>query len=667
MNKLCHLITGLVLIAMLAGHGAVQAASGVVAFPGAQGFGANTVGGRGGKVYEVTNTSDSGPGSLRNCVQATGPRVCVFRTGGLIVVKTPLVIRNPYITVAGQTAPGGGITIRTATGGDVFATQANQVIMRYLSVRPGPGGSNHGDQIAYDGVALSNIIFDHMTYSWGVDSDIETWYRVVNFTLQWSIISEALDCSTHPKGCHSKGLMIGGYAGNDGDNTKGSENISLLHNLMAHDGERLPLMQICGTAQVINNVSYNPYWTFSHQQDNCYVPASSGPYISRINWIGNYHKKGPDSTSSTDLKVIPADSGVYSAGAQVYVRGNIGPSRPNDTLPDSYWVDSGSRKFIVTTPAAAPAVTTTDALTAYTSVLNAAGNSKGLDCSGNWYSRRDAIDTRIVNSVKNGTGRIIDDPSQVGGWITPASGTPCADSDHDGMPDAWELKYGLNAANATDGPMDADGDGYTNLEEYLNGTDPAAQVPPRSVSFVSKGTDDGFVVESGENTNVGGTMNPIAGTFALGDNAMNRQYRAVLSFDSAALPDNASIASVTLKIKKAALVGTNPFSTLGNIVVDMRKGAFSGSEALQLTDFQALSSKNGSMVITNTPSSGWYSGSLNSAYFGYINLVGPTQLRLRFAKDDNNNLAADYLRFYSGDFTTDATYRPVLIVTYYAP
>src|SRR5512142_330038 len=109
---------------------------------------------------------------------------------------------------------------------------------------------------------------------------------------------------------------------------------------------------------------------------------------------------GPDSSSSTDLKVIPADSGVYSGGAQVYVRGNIGPSRPNNTLPDSNWVDSGSRKFIVTTPASAPAVSTTDALTAYTRVLSQAGNSKGLDCMGNWYGRRDAIDRRVVNDVK---------------------------------------------------------------------------------------------------------------------------------------------------------------------------------------------------------------------------------------------------------------------------
>lgn len=268
--------------------------------------------------------------------------------------------------------------------------------------------------------------------------------------------------------------MIGGYAGSETKNTKGSENISVHHNLIAQDGERGPLMEVCGTAQVINNVTYNPYWTFAHQQDNCIVPQGSSPYVSLINWIGNYHKKGPDSTSNTDLKVIPADSGAYSGGAQVYVHGNIGPSRTSDSQPDSDWVDPGSRQFIVTTPAPAPAVTTTDARTAYDSVLNDAGNSKGLDCAGNWYSRRDSIDTRVVNDVRNGTGQIIDDPTQVGGWITPAAGSACTDGDHDGMPDVWELKYGLNPNDSSDANADANGNGYTNLEEYLNGRDPGS-------------------------------------------------------------------------------------------------------------------------------------------------------------------------------------------------
>ena len=444
------------------------------AFPGAEGFGANSLGGRGGKIFEVVNLNDSGTGSLRACVEASGARMCVFRTGGLINLQSTLKITNPYITIAGQTAPGGGITLKTTgSGADTLDIATHDVVVRYLTFRPGPGGENHGSQIASNGVALYNIIIDHATFSWGVDSNIETWYRVYNTTIQWSIISEALDCSTHSKGCHSKGLMIGGYAGSESKNTKGSENISVLHNLMAHAGERGPLLQVCGIAQIINNVTYNPYWTFAHQQNNC--PG----FVSYVNWIGNYHKKGPDSTSNSDLKVIPADSGSPAGGgAQVYVQGNIGPSRTSNSQPESNWVDSGSRSFIVTTPATAPTVTTTDAQAAYNDVLADAGNDKALSCEGTWTSRRDPIDARIVNEVKNGTGSIIDDPSQVGGWITPAAGVGCIDSDHDGMPDVWEVKYGLNPNDATDGSKDTNGNGYTNVEEYFNGTDPGSSIPP---------------------------------------------------------------------------------------------------------------------------------------------------------------------------------------------
>ena len=420
--------------------------TGIAAFPGAEGFGAVTVGGRGGKVYQITNLNDSGAGSLRECITATGARTCVFAVGGLITLNSPLTISNPFITIAGQTAPGGGITIKTAAGGDVIPIKTHDVIIRFVSFRPGPGGENHASQISSSGTALYNILIDHSTFSWGVDSNIETWYRVYNATIQWSISSEALDCSTHSKGCHSKGLMIGGYAGSESKNSIGSENITLHHNLLAHNADRNPLMQLCGAAQVINNVTYNPQYTFSHQQNNCIVSA-----INYINWIGNYHKKGPDSTSNSDLKVIPADNGTYSGGAKVYVAGNIGPSRANNSLPDINWVDSGSRSFVVSTPVDAPFVTTTDASTAYNDVLADAGNSRGLDCNGNWVGRRDSIDTRVINDVKNGTGHIIDSPSEVGGWVAPASGTQCVDVDKDGMSDTWEIaQFGsLSKGSAT--------------------------------------------------------------------------------------------------------------------------------------------------------------------------------------------------------------------------
>jgi hypothetical protein len=457
-------------------------ATALPAFPGAEGFGANTIGGRGGAIFEVTNLNDSGAGSLRACVQASGARTCVFRIGGLIVLQSPLKIVNPYITIAGQTAPGGGITIKLGSSTEVFLTQTHDVIIRYITSRPGPGGENHANQIAKSGTELYNIIIDHNSLSWGVDSNIETWYRVQGATIQWSIISEGLNDSTHSKGEHSKGIMIGGYKGSDSGG-KGSENISILNNLMAHNADRNPLMQLCGIAQVINNVTYNPIYTFSHQQLNCLVGESY------VNWINNYHKKGPSSTSSSDLKIIPSDDGVWSPG-KVYLEGNIGPSRLNDSLPETNWVEvkSGAPAgVIVTSPAPAPAVHSTSAIEAYNSVIadGGVGNSQGLGCDGSWYSRRDSIDTRVINDVKNGTGKIIDDPAQVGGWIVPATGVPCTDSDHDGMPDVWEQAYGFNP-NIPDGSGDKDGDGYTNVEEYLNGADAIPSTPwVGSVSITS--------------------------------------------------------------------------------------------------------------------------------------------------------------------------------------
>ena len=216
------------------------------AFPGAEGFGANTIGGRGGVVYEVTNTNDSGVGSLRSCVEETGPRICVFKVGGLISLNSSLVIKNPYITIAGQTAPGGGITLRNGVSGGEFETlsvQTHDVIIRYITSRPGPGGMNHAIVIARNGIPIYNIIIDHSSFSWATDEVLTTWYRTYDITIQWNIISEGLNCSTHPKGCHSKGLLIGGYKGSESAGGKGTENVSVLNNLLVHNAERGPLLQ----------------------------------------------------------------------------------------------------------------------------------------------------------------------------------------------------------------------------------------------------------------------------------------------------------------------------------------------------------------------------------------------------------------------------------------
>lgn len=429
------------------------------AFPGAEGFGAYTLGGRGGTVYIVTNTNDSGAGSLRQCVEASGPRTCVFEVGGLISLNSTLTIRNPYLTIAGQTAPGGGITLKLGTASEAISVQTSQVIIRYISVRPGPGGSNHGIQVAKNGTEINNVIIDHVSLSWGVDSVIETWYRAKDVTFSWLIISEGLNDSTHPKGAHSKGLMVGGYKGSESGGA-GSENISVLNNLMAHNADRNPLMQMCGIAQVINNITYDPIYTFSHQQLNCV----SG--YSYINWINNYHKSGPSSTSSSDLKFLPSDEGACGQG-KAYMSGNRGT---NGSWSYGFSGScSGRTDIVVSVPAATPSVVTTTAQDAYNNVLASAGNSQAIGCDGNWYARRDSIDARIVNEVQTGTGKVIDNPSQVGGWVTPAAGSPCGDTDRDGIPNVWEASHGLNSNLKADGSYTAPS-GYTWLEEYFNGT-----------------------------------------------------------------------------------------------------------------------------------------------------------------------------------------------------
>lgn len=183
-------------------------------------------------------------------------------------------------------------------------------------------------------------------------------------------------------------------------------------------------------------------------------------------------------------------------------------------------------------------------------------------------------------------------------------------------------------------------------------------------TFTSAGAQDGWVLESGEFSNTGGSLNAAATTFKIGDDLANKQYRTILSFDTSSLPDDAVISKAVLKIKKQGLVGTNPFSTLQNIAVDVRRGAFSNNAALQKQDFQALPGKAAAAIIKNVPASNWYSAYIFQSGLAFINRRGKTQFRLRFQKDDNNNKKADFLLFYSGNSTL---YKPQLVVTYSLP
>lgn len=414
---------------------------------------------------EVTTLNDTGAGSLRAAIDEDGPRIVIFRVAGTIPLKSSLSITNPYITIAGQTAPGGGITLRGDWAGDegLIQIKTHDVILRYLTVRAGPPSAGDGIEVfASDSHDTHSIVIDHNSVSWAVNRNLATWYDVHDISIQWNIFAESLDCSIHAKGCHSKGVLLGGYASDEDKDQPGAYNISLHHNLMAHNGERNPYIKAAGIIDVVNNVAYNPFGTFSH------IDMESQVATDLVNYRSNYFKPGPDTEAKYGIRAI--NPGPF--GTEIFVQGNIGPEREKDTLPEISIVDPDSRMFVVQLPFPVEAITTTSAVAAYDDVLQDAGAGRGLNCDGEFIVRRDAIDTRIVNDVKNGTGKIIDDPSEVGGWLMIEPATPCVDTDHDGMPDPWEMQYGFDRTDPTDAVTDFNENGYTNIEEFLNGTNP---------------------------------------------------------------------------------------------------------------------------------------------------------------------------------------------------
>jgi pectate lyase len=481
------------------------------AFPGAEGFGANTPGGRGGQVIEVINLDDSGFGSLRACVEASGPRTCVFRTGGTIELNSTLTITNPYISIAGQTAPGGGITIKHSGGGIGILIETHDVIVRYLTVRPGPGSKNQAIAMWKNGSPnVHDIVIDHCSTSWATDEVVTTWYAANNITIQWSIIAEGLKCSTHPDGCHSKGSLMGGYKNSEAGDGIGAYDISFHHNLLAHHTERGPMIKTGGLVDVVNNVTYNMGGINSH----IFVrsPGLSGNIIP-VNYVGNYFKFGP-STGSGKYEI----GSYYESGpatAHIYLEGNIGPHRPSDSYPQDALLKPSSVAYqLVSSRFTAPAITETNASTAYNQIIADVGANKSLDRQGNYYWRQDVVDQRIINDVQNTTGQIINHPSEVGGWPNlptiycdqqPDQCYP--DIDHDGTSDDWEQAWfsNLYRGSANDSSGDYDSDGYTDLEEFLNGTNPKNDSPaptstPSPTPIISPPSSGG-IYEAEDDTN----------------------------------------------------------------------------------------------------------------------------------------------------------------------
>jgi hypothetical protein len=462
----------------------------IPAFPGAEGGGAYSFGGRGGKVYVVTSLADRGPGTLREACEQGGARIVVFNVAGIIQLKSPINIRAPYITIAGQTAPGDGVCI----AGESFLIDTHDVVIRYMRFRRGATEVTRRDD-ALGGNGVGNIIIDHVSASWGLDENMSMYRHVydrgsakqeklptVNITIQNSIFSEALDTYNH-----SFGSTIGGL------------NSTFMRNLWANNISRNPSIGMYGDFGFVNNVVFN-WWNRS---------ADGGDHRSLFNFINNYYKHGPITPKDKPIghRILKPESGRDAQHAstfgKAYVNGNI--VEGNDRVTKDNWdggvqvedvadVEKHIASVRVNEPMPMARVSILPAQKAYEYVLENVGAS---------LPKRDPVDKRIVEEVRTGKiiyregGKtnvgnkfikrrlpedsykqgIISDVSQVGGYPE-YKGTPYKDADNDGMPDEWETKHGLNAKNAADASLDRDKDGYSNIEEFINSVVPLKAVVP---------------------------------------------------------------------------------------------------------------------------------------------------------------------------------------------
>ena len=413
------------------------------AFPGAEGYGARTTGGRGGRVMAVTNLNASGPGSLNEACQAKGPRIVVFKISGTI--EGHVRIRNDHITIAGQTAPGDGICIKGSLGLD-----ANNVVIRYIRVRPNPEA---GEVDAIFGRGKKNIILDHVSASWSSDEVLSV-YRNDYVTIQWCMMTEACVKIVDGK---DTGHRFGGIWGN----SYGTYH----HNLFAHNESRNPRWASGAKYNDYrNNVLYN--WGYN----SCYGggAAEDGDpsfNFSAFNMIANYYKPGPATRDNVKRRI--AAPGEDDGVGRWYVAENVIEGFPDVTKDNWLGIDGDKYKKLAEAWEAMP-IHQQSPRDAYQAVLDHVG------CS---LPKRDSIDARIIEEVRKGTathGRngIIANPADVGGWPELRRGVAPADTDNDGMPDEWESRHGLSPKDASDYAGDSDRDGYTNIEEYLNGTDP---------------------------------------------------------------------------------------------------------------------------------------------------------------------------------------------------
>jgi len=470
----------------------------IIAFPGAEGGGAYSFGGRGGRVIVVKNLNDSGPGSLRDACEQGGARIVVFNVSGIIKLKTPLIIRAPYITIAGQTAPGDGVCV----AGESVWLNTHDVVIRFMRFRRGETNVGRRDD-AIGGNPIGNIMIDHVSASWGLDENMSMYRHMyndstgkteeklatINITIQNSIFSEALDYWNHAFG-----------------STLGGENCAFMRNLWADNAARNPSIGWNGIFNFANNVVFN--WNNRS--------TDGGDYTALFNIINNYYKPGPVTNLKDPIsyRILKPESGrsklPYVVFGRAYVNGNI--VEGNDRVTKDNWdggiqmenkkgnlmtMDEAKQYFPAmkaSKPFPMPKITILPTLEAHKYVLTNVGAT---------LPKRDAVDTRVIEQVKTGKIKyienvklpdfnfehrrlprdsykqgIITEIAQVGGYPV-YKGTPYKDADDDGMPDAYELKNSLNPKDAADAAKITKS-GYSNIEIYLNSVVSVDTVTPNS-------------------------------------------------------------------------------------------------------------------------------------------------------------------------------------------
>lgn len=439
----------------------------VKAFPGAVGFGTSTTGGRGGQIIYVTNLDDSGDGSLRAALTAPGPRLVLFRVWGTITLVKDIIIKEPYLTIAGQTAPGEGVQIRGAQ----IHIEAHDIIIRYLKVRSGDAqdaskaGNRDAITINYLDQAY-NIVIDHSTMIWGPDiGGLSFLNGTHDATVSYSIMGEGLYLSHHPEATlasdgHSMSMNI-----TELDSPVPPKRITAHHNLLTTSADRNPRIIGGENIDIVNNVIYN--WKNSSSQGN---PRS-------LNLINNMYIRGPMTSRPLSFYIwMPKveDGGSLHYGS-VYETGNVTEGflgRPEGPMQ--------VYTHMLFTPYSMSEEDSPG--TAYDKVLRDAGaNLQVVGTAGDFQTIRDTVDQRIIDNLVNRTGTFfngVDYDTVVGfraiSWPVLQGGEAAVDEDLDGMPDAWEQRYFGNTSRGSqkESSGDYDQDGYTDVEEYLNGTNP---------------------------------------------------------------------------------------------------------------------------------------------------------------------------------------------------